>query len=368
MADRVAYRSLMSDNQRWDALELREGDIVISAPSKCGMTLTQRMVALLVFDGPELPGPMSTISPWLDQTVRPIDDVVASLGAQRHRRFIKTHTPLDGLVLDPRVTYLGVGRDPRDAAVSMYHQSSNMDPDRMRALHDAAMPPHPRGDGRHPAGGPPPHHPPGGPPHPPPGAPHEPPSHPPPGEFAPPGADADVESGPLETFHGWMERPIMPPEGMGSLATILHHVNTIWDRRRLPNVAVFHYADLQSDTAAELVRLAVAIGVDLGAERAAELAGYAGLAAMRARAADFAPNTTEGIWRDNERFFRAGGRGEWQEFFTEAEHRRYHHVCSDLVAADLGAWVHGGRRGCDPDTPAQRVSRFRRRRSGGTGS
>lgn len=100
MTDRVVYRSLMADNLRWDALQLRDGDIIISAPSKSGLTWTQRLVSLLVFDGPDLPGPLSTVSPWLDQTIRPIEEVVATLDAQQHRRFIKTHTPLDGLVLD----------------------------------------------------------------------------------------------------------------------------------------------------------------------------------------------------------------------------------------------------------------------------
>lgn len=139
---RTLYRSLMSDNMRWDALRLREGDIIISTPSKCGMTWTQRLVSLLVFDGPELPGPLSTVSPWFDQTIRPLDEVVGVLEAQTHRRFMKTHTPLDGLILDDRVTYICVGRDPRDAAVSMLFQTANMDRDRMRVLHDAAVPAH----------------------------------------------------------------------------------------------------------------------------------------------------------------------------------------------------------------------------------
>ena len=106
--DRVVYRSWMSDNLRWDALKLRAGDIIISAPPKCGTTWTQRLVSLLVFDGPNLPGPLPLVSPWLDLTAQPAEKVVAALDAQDHRRFIKTHTPLDGLVLDDRVTYIGV--------------------------------------------------------------------------------------------------------------------------------------------------------------------------------------------------------------------------------------------------------------------
>jgi Sulfotransferase domain len=308
--DRVVYRSLMSDNLRWDALELREGDIVISAPSKCGMTWTQRLVSLLVFDGPDMPGPMSTVSPWLDQTIRPIQEVVAALDAQKHRRFIKTHSPLDGLVLDDRVTYIGVGRDPRDAAVSMLHQEANMDPNRMRTLHEAAAPPH-KG-------------------------------------FAPPGADIRRDVNPHEAVQDWMERPIMPPEGMGSLATILNNFGSVWQRRHLPNVHVFHYGDYLVDVAGELVRLGQVLGYDVGRARAEELVKHASLEAMRARASDLAPNSTDGIWRSDERFFRAGGHGEWRGIFTDHELRRYFDRASQLAPKDLLAWAHDGRRGCDP--------------------
>ena len=338
MAGRVVYRSWMSDSTRWDALKLREGDIVISAPSKCGVTWTQRLVSLLVFDGPDLPGPLSTVSPWVDLKMRPIEEVVATLDAQQHRRFIKTHTPLDGLVLDGRVTYIGVGRDPRDAAVSELRQWDNMNLDRLRVLR-GALPDAP----------------------------------------APPPPDADPDPSPVEAFRDWMEGPIMPPEGvgmphkemgfkplegagfmrpegmskppakgMGSLANILHHFATIWDRRHLPNVALFHYADYQRDLVGEFVRLGQTLGFDVGRDCAEELTKHATLAAMRARAFELAPDSTEGVWHSNERFFRAGGRGEWREFFTEAAYRRYDYRTAQLAAPDVLAWAHEGRRGQDP--------------------
>ncbi len=307
---RVVYRSWMSDNLRWDALELREGDIVISAPPKCGTTWTQRLVSLLIFDGPNLPGPMQMMSPWLDLTAQPIEKVAAALDAQGHRRFIKTHTPLDGLVLDDRVTYIGVGRDPRDAAVSML-----MDQDRMRALHEAAGPPGER--------------------------------------FAPPGLDFDGQFSPLDVLRRWMDGPVMPTEGIASLATILHHFGTVWDRRHLPNVAMFHYADYRVDLVGEIVRLAQVLGFDLGRGHAEELARHATLDAMRARASELAPRATGGIRpRDerlrNEPFFRAGGCGEWWEIFTEAEHGRYPDRAAELGGPDLLAWAHEGRGGHDP--------------------
>jgi hypothetical protein len=56
------YLSVSADSRRWDAFALREGDVVISTPAKCGTTWTQMLVALLVFDGPDLPAP-ATVTP-----------------------------------------------------------------------------------------------------------------------------------------------------------------------------------------------------------------------------------------------------------------------------------------------------------------
>ena len=62
--------------------------------------------ALLVFQTPELPDALSNISPWLDWLGTPRSDVYARLARQDHRRFIETHTPLDGLPVVEQVTYL----------------------------------------------------------------------------------------------------------------------------------------------------------------------------------------------------------------------------------------------------------------------
>src|SRR5215467_7195972 len=94
----------------------------------------QMICALLIFQTPDLPAPLGELSPWLDWLVAPAERVFARLEAQRHRRFIKSHTPLDGIPLDPRATYIVVGRHPLDMAVSLYHQGGNINSDRMREL------------------------------------------------------------------------------------------------------------------------------------------------------------------------------------------------------------------------------------------
>ncbi|MGC1781769.1 MAG: sulfotransferase domain-containing protein, partial [Acidobacteriaceae bacterium] len=130
----VRYRSDEEDSARWIGFPFRRGDVVISTRSKTGTTWIQMICALLVFQTPELPAPLSELSPWLDHLTVPRADVYAQLEAQDHRRFIKTHTPLDGLPSDPLVTYLVTARHPLDVAVSLYHQGANLNRERICQL------------------------------------------------------------------------------------------------------------------------------------------------------------------------------------------------------------------------------------------
>src|SRR5262249_49757136 len=114
------------DNARWDGFQFRADDIVISVPDKCGTTWTQMICALLVFGTPELPDRLARLSPWLDFVPVPVEEVYADLAEQRHCRFIKTHTPLDGVPQPAGVTFVVVGRDPRDVALSMDHMFMNV--------------------------------------------------------------------------------------------------------------------------------------------------------------------------------------------------------------------------------------------------
>ncbi|MGH3792933.1 MAG: hypothetical protein ACRDRU_08120 [Pseudonocardiaceae bacterium] len=59
----IRYRSFAADSIRWEGFPFRDGDIVISTPSKCGTTWTQMMCALLVFQTPDLPQPLIELSP-----------------------------------------------------------------------------------------------------------------------------------------------------------------------------------------------------------------------------------------------------------------------------------------------------------------
>jgi hypothetical protein len=306
---RVHYRSILADSHRWDDFVFRPGDIVISTPPKCGTTWTQMLCALLIFDGPVFPAPLEQMSLWLDNCNRPLLEVTATYAAQTHRRVIKTHTPLDGVPLHPDVTYLVVGRDPRDVAISMEHHLANMDWERFLELRAAAV-----------------------------------------------GNDDLAElpdrpvpsADPVERFRAFVADET--PGGLQTLASVLHHLDMGWQHRHDPNVALFHYADLTADLAGELLRLAGVLGIPCSRQRARELAPEASLARMRERAAEVTPNASRGTWKDPRAFFRSGGSGEWRDRVSAADLAAYEARVAALVGPTLAAWTHGGRlaSGIDP--------------------
>jgi hypothetical protein len=143
------------------------------------------------------------------------------------------------------------------------------------------------------------------------------------------------------------EMQISPP----SLASVLHHLDTGWQRRHAPNVALVHYADLQADLDGELLRLARVLGIPCAPERARELVAEASLARMRARSAELAPEVSQGNWKDVPAFFRSGGRGEWRDLLSPADLAAYDVRVAQLVDSELAVWAHDGRlaSGIDPE-------------------
>ena len=305
----VVYRTFIEDSARWERFSFRPGDIVITTPRKSGTTWTQTLCALLLFDGDAFPEPLSRLSPWLDQRVAPIEDVLATYEAQRHRRIIKTHTPLDGLPIVAEATYITVARDPRDVMLSMDRHRANMDYARVREIIDAA---NPNDDG--------------------PPVPHA---------YEPPPID--------DLFRAFTDGT--DPSASVTLQTLFHHLDTAWQRRREANVAMFHYADYSADLPSELLRLAEVLDVPLTVERATELAPLAGFDSVRRRAADIAPNADIEMWKDTRAFFRAGRIGEWRGRLTPQQLAHYDAVVAATVDPDLAAWAHGGRvgSGIDPN-------------------
>jgi len=297
----VRYRNLVYDSSRWDDFPFRPDDIVISTPPKCGTTWTQMLCALLIFDSTTFDRPLARISPWLDMQTRSLDSVLSDLEAQTHRRFVKTHTPFDGLPYDECVTYLCVGRDPRDVSQSWDHHWSNLNIDAFMADRAAAV----GLDDLAELGPPPP----------------------------------EPSEDPVERFWAWAESD----EGTGpDLGAILHHFQTFWDQRGDANVALFHYGDLSADLTGQLRRLADVLAIEVSDERIDELAAAATFDRMKERAPDLAPNTDQGWWHSTEGFFHRGTSGQWRHLLDDEGQARYDARVAELVPPDLAAWAHHG--------------------------
>jgi aryl sulfotransferase len=292
-ASPVRYRSSEEDSERWLGFPFRQGDIVISTRSKSGTTWMQMICALLVFQSGDLPAPLSELSPWLDWLITPVADVYALLEAQQHRRFIKTHTPLDGIPIDPRATYIVVARHPLDMAVSLYHQGANLDRDRVRELTGQSAPTRPSGP--RPAA--------------------------------------------REWLLSWIRDDPDPRDQLDSLPGVCWHLSDAWSRRDGANVVLVHYDDLAARLEDEMRRLAARLSIDVPEASWPELVDNARFESMRSRASRLIPGA-RGVLKDQRAFFRRGTSGAGRELLSAEEYAEYLARVAELAPDDLLDWLH----------------------------
>ena len=91
------YISAVTDGTRWAAYNHRPGDIFVCAPPKCATTWMQTIVASLLWPDGNFPGAVMEMGPWFDGLIHDFTELSARIEAQTHRRYIKTHTPADGI-------------------------------------------------------------------------------------------------------------------------------------------------------------------------------------------------------------------------------------------------------------------------------
>jgi hypothetical protein len=303
MAERSGfqYKNFVWNSERWEGFPLRSDDIIITTAPKCGTTWMQMQCALLLFRTPDLPGSLASLSPWLDMNTRPKDEVWADLAAQTHRRFIKTHTLLDGLPWSDDVTYVHVARDPRDAGLSWDNHMGNMDMDRLFALRAEAV-----------------------------------------------GLDdlaelgvagpAELPDDPAERFWYWAEGDGM--RRMSHLESLVRHSISFWEARQRPNVHLFHYGEQRADLAGEMARLAAALGVDPPTPELVEAAGFA---EMRSRANELVPNSDTPFWNSNDRFFHKARMRDWEPLMAGEGAARYEAALRRITDdEELITWLHQG--------------------------
>jgi len=217
------YQNHHMDSTRWNWFEPRTDDIVIATSYKAGTTFTQTIVGNLLFSDGQLPGPAAAISPWLDMRIVPLESVLLLLEAQAHRRYIKTHLPLDGLPYDEDTKYICVSRDPRDVFMSLLNHWGSHTPEFYAIMNNL------------------------------------------PGLVGDPMPEFVDDT--KQTWRNWITRHTFEGEiGGYPYWSHLSHALTFWTYRHLPNIYMLHFNDLLLDLEGEMRKIAEFLHIDVPTE------------------------------------------------------------------------------------------------------
>jgi aryl sulfotransferase len=305
------FRTPAADCHRWDDFRPRDGDIVIATFAKCGTTWTQRIVDLLVFQSPEV-RPFGEISPWLDATFfHPVEDDLATLEAQTHRRYIKSHLPFDALPVWEGVKYIHVGRDGRDASLSWQNHMQGALPELHQRIGAQAMA-LAAASGK---------------------APTQQPTAP---------------DDPREFLVQWLDQLEAPAAPSGELR-FFDFEATYWRERNRPNLLFVHYNDLKQDLMGEMRRISEFLEIETPERLLPDLVKAASFDNMKADGDALFPELKVMFDRGADRFINQGRSGRWREHALPEDTVRYEAFLKRAVSPALAAWLEGGRLGaCDP--------------------
>lgn len=278
------------DSTVWNDFDFREDDIIISTYAKSGTTWTQQIVSQLIFAGRE--GlPVADMSPWLDLRVPEKTVKLAALQAQDHRRFIKTHLPVDALVFSSKAKYIYIGRDGRDVVWSLYNHHANANDLWYQALNDT------------------------------------------PGRVGPPISrpSQDVR----QYFREWLEGngyPFWP---------FWENVRSWWSIRHLPNVMLIHFSELKGDLTGSIRRIANFLDIDVAESALPGIVEHCTFEYMKANATPSVP--LGGVFWEGgaQTFVYKGTNGRWRDVLKPCDVAEYERKAIEELGADCAAWLSG---------------------------
>ena len=291
---------IVIDSTRWRVYNHRPGDVVISTSYKTGTTWMQTIVANLLFQDGAFPAPVSAMSPWLDMALPPLDVISQALEAQTHRRFIKTHLALDGLPYYPSARYIVVGRDVRDVFMSIWNHHSGYS-DKLKAIsaeRAAAI-----------------------------------------------GREYPMDfAGIHDMWQAWIDKSWFDWESSGyPYWSHLHHAQTWWDYRHLPNILLVHYADLLADPEGQIRRVARHLDIAIDEQHLPGILKRISFNGMKDNFGSIMPEASEIFREGGKTFMNKGTNGRWQGVLTAAELEQCQAAIEREVTPDCANWLeHGG--------------------------
>lgn len=279
------------DSTIWNDFRFRDDDIVIGTYAKSGTTWMQQIVAQLIFGGdPDLP--VAEMSPWLDLRVPPKAVKLPAVEAQTHRRFLKTHLPVDALVFSPKARYVYIGRDGRDVVWSFYNHHVNANATWYAALNDT------------------------------------------PGRVGPPigPPPADIR----QYWRDWLDRDGHP------WWPFWENIRSWWAIRGLPNVHLVHFEALKRDMPGEIRRIADFLDIPVDDTRWNAIVEYCSFHWMKRNATRSVP--MGGAFWDGgaQAFIHKGVNGRWRDVLTPDEIAEYEDRSVRELGRECAHWLATG--------------------------
>jgi len=279
------------DSTIWNDLRFRDDDIIIATYAKSGTTWMQQIIGQMLFGGdPELA--VADLSPWLDLRVPPKAVKLPLVEAQTHRRFVKTHLPVDALVYSPQARYLYIGRDGRDVVWSLYNHHANANATWYEALNNT------------------------------------------PGRVGPP-----IEPPPADIrayWRDWLDRDGHP------FWSFWENIRSWWAIRELPNILLVHFTDLKRDMPGQMRRIAAFLDIPIDERRWDAIVEYCTFDWMKRHASRSVP-LGGAFWDAGaEVFINKGINGRWAETLTAAESAEYEDRAVRELGPECARWLSGG--------------------------
>lgn len=276
------------DSTIWNDFRFRDDDIIISTYAKSGTTWMQQIVSQLIFPG-EAGLEVADMSPWMDLRVPPKEVKLAAVEAQTHRRFIKTHLPVDALVFSEKAKYIYIGRDGRDVIWSLYNHHSNANQAWYDALNNA------------------------------------------PGRVGPP-IEPPCESI-AQYFDEWLERDGYP------FWPLWENVRSWWFIRNLPNVHMVHFANLKADMQGQIRQIAAFLDIPVDEAKLEQVLLHCSFDYMKANATKSVP--LGGAFWDGgaETFIHKGTNGRWREVLSAEQIDRYEQRAEKELGPECSHWL-----------------------------
>lgn len=279
------------DSTIWNDFKFRDNDIIIATYAKSGTTWLQQIVSQLIFNGQENLE-VAEMSPWLDLRVPPKEVKLPAVEAQTHRRFIKTHLPVDALVFSPKAKYIYIGRDGRDVVWSMYNHHATANEFWYQALNDT------------------------------------------PGRVGPPieKPTADI----VQYFRDWLDKDGFP------FWPFWQNIKSWWNIRNLPNVHLVHFAKLKEDMPGEIRKVADFLDIKIDELKWNDILEHCSFDYMKKNSVKSVP--LGGAFWDGgaDAFINKGTNGRWKDKLTKEDNERYEKMCIENLGEECAHWLNTG--------------------------